>query len=112
MAERDACWKYIAAILSTEKVKGEPMSRKKEMCIVLATWLLATMAHAHHTYAMFDMTKAASIEGRIARLEWRNPHVFVWLYVPKPGKTGEYDLWAFENGPVSLLNRWAGPVTY
>ena len=61
---------------------------------------------AHHSYAMFDHSRTVTLEGSVAKIEWVNPHVFVWLYVKKPGgKPGEYDLYGFENGPVTMMMR-------
>jgi hypothetical protein len=65
----------------------------------------ASVASAHHTYAMFDLRQSAVVEGTVAKLEWTNPHTFVWIYVKKPGDAGGYDLWAFENGPIFLMRR-------
>ncbi len=60
-------------------------------------------ADAHHSYAMFDMSKSSVVEGSVAKVEWVNPHVFVWLYVEKADRPGTYDLYAFESGPINLL---------
>ncbi len=62
-------------------------------------------ASAHHSYAMFDNSKTVTVKGTVAKLEWTNPHVFVWLYVRKSNQSGEYDLYGFENGPVTMLMR-------
>lgn len=74
------------------------------ICLVIATGLSGA-AMAHHSYAMFDLKKSATVEGTVAKLEWKNPHSFVWVYVKKPDKPGEYDLWGFENGPTGLMQR-------
>jgi hypothetical protein len=60
---------------------------------------------AHHSYIMFDGSTTKSVTGTVARLEWRNPHVFVWLYVRNSSAPGGYDLYAFENGSPALLVR-------
>ena len=65
----------------------------------------ASPALAHHSYAMFDMSKSMFVEGTVAKIEWVNPHTFVWLFVAKPDKPGEYDLYGFENGPINMLMR-------
>ena len=70
------------------------------VCFLL---LGATTAAARHSYAMFDGRKTATVSGTVAKLEWRNPHVFLWLYVPKPG--GGHGLYAFENGSTGVLLR-------
>ena len=69
-----------------------------------AVLLTAGAVQAHHSYAMFDNSEVRRVSGTVAKLEWRNPHVFLWVYVPKPGAPGEYDLWAFENGSPSVLS--------
>jgi hypothetical protein len=68
--------------------------------------ILGRAAPAHHSYAMFDHSRTVTLEGSVAKIEWMNPHVFVWLYVKKKGgKPGEYDLYGFENGPVTVMMR-------
>jgi len=61
-------------------------------------------ALAHHTYAMFDNSGTRSVTGTIAKLEWKNPHVYIWMYVPSTAEQGKYDLYAFENGSPSVLS--------
>jgi hypothetical protein len=60
-------------------------------------------AAAHHSYAMFDKTRSVVVEGSIAKVEWINPHSFVWIYVKKENAPGEYDLFAFENAAANQL---------
>lgn len=67
--------------------------------------LSASTALAHHSYSMFDTTKSVFVDGTVAKVEWVNPHTFVWLYVENKDKPGEYDLYAFENGPITMLMR-------
>jgi hypothetical protein len=67
--------------------------------------LVTGAAWAHHSYAMFDGSKTVSVSGTVAKLEWMNPHVFVWLYVPNPKAASGYDLYAFENGSPNVLTR-------
>ena len=62
-------------------------------------------AHAHHTYAMFDGDRTATVTGTVAKLEWRNPHVYLWVYVRDPKAQGGHTLYAFENGAPNVLER-------
>jgi hypothetical protein len=77
-------------------------------------WLFATLlaasvpALAHHSYALFDLKQRRSVEGTVAKLEWTNPHTFVWIYVK--GKQG-YDLYSFESGSVAMLKRFGWTPT-
>jgi hypothetical protein len=65
---------------------------------------LGAPARAHHSYAMFDGAQTRTVTGTIAKLEWSNPHVFIWVYVPNAARTG-HDLYAFENGSTNVLAR-------
>ena len=67
--------------------------------------LVTGSAWAHHSYAMFDGSKTISVSGTVAKLEWMNPHVFVWVYVPNAKAASGYDLYAFENGSPNVLTR-------
>lgn len=58
---------------------------------------------SHHTYAMFDPSRHESINGTVAKFEWKNPHSYIWVYVPSKDNPAKYDLWAFENGAPSIL---------
>jgi hypothetical protein len=73
------------------------------MALVLLT--LINTASAHHSYSMFDSAKKLTVSGTVAKLEWMNPHAFVWLYVRQQNSPGKYDLYAFENGSVNALTR-------
>jgi hypothetical protein len=65
--------------------------------------MAADTAVAHHSYAMFDTSSTSTVTGTVAKLEWINPHAFVWVYVASRDKPGSYDLWGFENGSPSVL---------
>jgi hypothetical protein len=54
---------------------------------------------------MFDGTRTLTVTGTVAKLEWVNPHVYVWVYVPNPKAASGYDLYAFENGSTGVLSR-------
>ena len=79
---------------------------------VIRNWLIGVAASmivfpvmAHHSYAVFDVTKRLTVSGTVAKFEWTNPHSYLWIYVPKPGIPREYDLYGFENGPPSMMTR-------
>jgi hypothetical protein len=62
-------------------------------------------AVAHHSYAVFDLSKRLTVAGTVAKFEWTNPHSYLWVYVPKPGNPKEYDLYGFENGSPTMMSR-------
>jgi hypothetical protein len=55
--------------------------------LLAATALLCTPAFAHHSQAMFDTSKEILIEGKVARFEWTNPHMY--LVVETKGPDGK-----------------------
>ncbi|HYK25769.1 MAG TPA: DUF6152 family protein [Steroidobacteraceae bacterium] len=61
-------------------------------------------ASAHHSYAMFDHNDVATVSGTIGAIQWMNPHVWVWVYVPKEHGVG-YDLYGFESNTVPNISR-------
>lgn len=52
-----------------------------------ATTAFAAPAFAHHSQAMFDGTKEILIEGKVARFDWVNPHMY--LVVETKGPDGQ-----------------------
>ena len=71
----------------------------RTVAIVLA--LAAGPAWAHHSFAMFDLTKNQTISGVIKDLDWTNPHS--WLDVVATDSTGKAVTWGFEAGSPSTL---------
>jgi len=80
--------------------------RQLRRFVVLALGLgCAAGASAHHSYAMFDGKQTVTVIGTVAKIEWTNPHVFIWFYVPNAARESGYDLYAFENGSPNVLTR-------
>jgi hypothetical protein len=52
-----------------------------------ATALFVVPALAHHSMSMFDTSKEILIKGKVVRLEWKNPHVY--LIVETVGEDGK-----------------------
>ena len=50
-------------------------------------------AAAHHAFsAEFDVDSPISLNGTVTRVEWLNPHS--WIYIDVPGAGGEMERWA------------------
>jgi hypothetical protein len=60
-------------------------------------------AFAHHAFTPeFDATKPVTLQGTITKVEWVNPHA--WIYVDVTGADGKVENWSFEMGsPFALL---------
>lgn len=77
--------------------------------IFLAT-AAAPRALAHHSVSMYDMEHPTTLKGTVVRLEWTNPHGYIYLTV-KSDK-GEAVEWAVEiNSPNFLKhNGWTSTI--
>lgn len=56
--------------------------------------LSAGPAVAHHSFAMFDLSKTTTIEGNVKEFRWTNPHVFIQMLVENDSGTEEE--WSIE----------------
>ena len=64
----------------------------------------ATLAAAHHSFAMFDQTKQVTVIGKVAEIQWTNPHVWVFLDGAPAG--GKKERWGVEfTSKVHLTRR-------
>jgi uncharacterized protein DUF6152 len=76
----------------------------------LSGLMRATPATAHHSFAMFDMTKSVRLEGTVTRFEWTNPHSWIFLEVVGPGAAIEQ--WTIELPAAGVLAREGWTKTY
>ncbi len=59
---------------------------------------------AHHSFAAeFDSTKAVTLEGVVTKLDWTNPHI--WIYLDTKDESGAVAHWQCEGGPPNTLTR-------
>jgi hypothetical protein len=77
----------------------------KTLVASISLLLAASSAGAHHSYAMFDGSKTVTVTGVVAKLDWSNPHIFIWVYVPNPKAPSGHDLYAFSNASTNVLSR-------
>jgi hypothetical protein len=78
--------------------------------LTLAAWLLLAIAalDAHHSLAAeFDSSKPVVLHGKITRVDWMNPHVYLWIDAADPD--GRVTNWKIESVAPNYLQRlgWA-----
>jgi hypothetical protein len=79
---------------------------RMKFCLLIAgfTLLVASLpVAAHHAFAAeFDVDKPVKVRGTFAKMDWTNPHA--WLYVDVKEADGTVTNWRFELGaPNSLI---------
>ena len=83
------------------------MSVKKTLVQSVAVLTLvaaSAAAWAHHSFAaQYDDKKPVKMSGNVTKVEWTNPHVYLYIDVPqKGGKTAN---WGCEMGPPHMLQK-------
>ena len=73
--------------------------------VVGAAWLLAAAPAApHHAFAAeFDINRPVKLTGAVTRIEWTNPHA--WLFVDAKNDDGGVESWAIELVGINDLLR-------
>ena len=77
--------------------------RKRLMALAVAA-LLYGSAYAHHSLGgEFDTRKTLTLTGVVSRVDWANPHIYVFLDVTDPA--GKVATWRLECVPVAMARK-------
>ena len=81
------------------------MGKLIRIAVVVSLAVLPASLAAHHSFsAEFDFQKPITLVGVLTRMEWINPHG--WIYLDVKDKDGKVVSWAIETGaPNALLRR-------
>ena len=78
--------------------------KTKLAAAAMGLFLVPLAAFAHHSFAsQFDSNKPITVRGTVAKLEWTNPHS--WLYVDTKDESGKVVQWRCELVSPNQLKR-------
>jgi hypothetical protein len=82
------------------------------MGLAFALWCSESRLAAHHSFgAEFDASKPITLTGTVTKIEWSNPHCYI--YVDVKDSAGKVANWKLEGYPPGVLarNGWKKDVT-
>ena len=83
------------------------MNKLTGLLVLLVVGVLASApAFGHHSFSMFDLTRRVTVTGVVVEVQWTNPHVWVYVDVPRSG--GPPVRWGIEYTSVNHLTRVVG----
>jgi hypothetical protein len=75
------------------------------LALVLGMLVAIPQARAHHSFAaQYDAAKPITLKGKVTKVEWTNPHIYIYVDAPDE-TTGKVVNWALEMGGVNSLIR-------
>lgn len=78
---------------------------------LFAVLLLGSLAHAHHSSAMFDKAVVTEVAATVIEFQWTNPHV--WIEILVTDDAGNDVQWSIEGlGPNSLFRAGWRPNSF
>ena len=74
------------------------------LALALAFLLAPFAALAHHSFdAEFDRNKPVTLKGSVTRVDWGNPHI--WVFMDVKDAAGKVENWGVEGGAPNALFR-------
>jgi hypothetical protein len=74
------------------------------LAVSVGLFFASLPALAHHSFAAeFDVKQPVTLKGTVTKVEWTNPHV--WIYIDVTNDNGVVEHWQCENGAPNALAR-------
>ena len=90
---------------TTSSVRTRISSSVAVAVVVAAACMTAPPVYAHHSFAAeFDIEKPVTLVGTLTKIEWTNPHAYIFVDVKDP-TTGMVTNWEVELGSPNGLTR-------
>ena len=79
--------------------------KTKGLVLTAALLLVSSVAAlAHHSFdAEYDRSKPITLKGKVTKVEWMNPHI--WIYLDVSDEKGAVQKWQVEGGAPNSLRR-------
>lgn len=84
------------------------MTTKRILMVAGLVIAMVRPVPAHHSFAAeFDSNKPVTLKGAVTKVEWANPHI--WVYLDVKDDRGGLQPWQCEGGPPNTLvrNGWS-----
>ena len=70
----------------------------------MASLAVVSPSFAHHSVSgQFDLSKTMTLKGVVSKVEWINPHIYIYLDVK--GEDGTMTTWALETLPTAMMRK-------
>jgi hypothetical protein len=88
--------------VSDDNVKEHVMKLRISIAFTLALMLAAGSAWAHHNMsALFDFNDRITVTGTLSKIDWRNPHIYVFIDAKSGGDPVK--TWSIEGPPPGFF---------
>lgn len=74
------------------EMNRDPVRLPPLLGAILMSLLACVPAFGHHSFAMYDITKRATLRGTVKVFKFTNPHTWIFLEVVENGKPVIYEL--------------------
>ena len=80
------------------------MNRLRKAILLGAALACSVVAHAHHSFALYNMAKVTTLTATVREWTWANPHS--WLIVDVMKTDGSVEKWSLAGSSPNMMIRW------